>query len=248
MLEQEQKISLAIDGGHNIRPDIEKFMRHAGFRFELKRNGNLHAEVIDDPLLGSITLNRGPDIPLRLSEAVNDLAVLGRDVVRDAQLGGIEIEEIEALGISICRVVLEVPQQSGYSHPRDLNGARIATSLPNITTKFFRDHDTEVRIVPYSGKEEGAPAAGAADAVVAIYNSGRAATDNTLRPISTIDESTLLESEAVVASHANFMRERGSDLIVIQFIDRFRQAVRQPRRSINGNVSPRISAVIPQVA
>ncbi|MBI2040104.1 ATP phosphoribosyltransferase [Candidatus Microgenomates bacterium] len=225
-IERVSKISLAIDGGHNIRTDTESCLKAAGFQFEVWENGSLHALVRGDSLLRSITLNRGGDIPLRLDEGVNDFGVFGRDVLREAQLGGVEIEEIEALGISICRVALEVPKSSKYKRPEDLVGARIATHLPNLTKSFFREHNTAVRIVSYTGKEEGAPAAGAADAVVAIYSSGTAAEENKLRLIGTLKESTLLESEGVLVASTRFLSERGSDLIVSQFIDRFRQLSR----------------------
>lgn len=228
--EFDQRISLAIADGHNIRPDIEKFLKRAGFQFELKKNGNIHVEVKNDPLLRSITVNDSKDIPSLLIAGVYGFVALGRDRIKDAQLGGMEIEEVLPLGLSRCWVVLEVPKNSLYEHPHDLDGARIATSYENITRHFFRQHNAEVKIVEYHGKEEGAPAAGAADAVVAIYVSGRTATENGLVPISSLDESTLLESEAVLAAPTSFLKERGSELIVCQFINRLRQAIEYPRR------------------
>lgn len=238
--EFDSRISLAIDGGHNIRPDIERFLRRAGFKFELKRNGNLHAEVERNPLLRSITLNRSEDIPLRLEEGVNEFGVMGRDIQKEAQLGGMEIEEVEALGISLCKLVLEVPIGSWYQNPEDLEGARIATSYPNTARQFFREHNTGIRIVRYGGKEEGAVAAGAADAVVAVYRTGGAARENGLEPLANdLDRATILESEGVLAAHTAFLRERGSNLIVVQFIDRVREAAGHPRRRF-----PSIAVVI----
>lgn len=237
--EFDRRISLAIDGGHNIRPDIERFLKRAGFQFELKKNGNLHAEVKNDPLLKSVTLNRSEDIPFRLEEHVNDFAIHGRDTLREAQLAGMKIEEIEALGISVCRVVLEVPIGSRYVNPEDLNGARIATSLPNITRQFFTEHNTEVKIVRYGGKEEGAPDAGAADAVVAIYETGGSAIRNHLEPISNdLERATILKVEGVLSAATAFVRERGNDLIVRQFIDRVKETAGHPKRRF-----PSIAAV-----
>lgn len=230
--EFDQRISLAIADGHNMRPALERFIRRAGFQFELRKNGNLHAEVQENLLLRSITVNDSKDIPSLLIAGVYNFAKLGRDRLREAQLGGMEIAEVLPLGLSRCRVALEVPNGSLYEHPRDLDGARIATSYENITRDFFRQHNTEVKIVEYHGKEEGAPAARAADAVVAIYVSGGTATENGLVLISTLDESTLLESEAVLAAPTAFLNEHGSDLIVRQFIDRIRQTADNPRRRL----------------
>ena len=108
-IEQGPKISLAIDKGHNIRPEIEVFLTRAGFNFQVWENGSLHAVVQDDPYLRSITLNRGGDISYRLNEGVNEFGAFGRDVLREAQLAHLEIEEVVPLGISLCRLAVEVP-------------------------------------------------------------------------------------------------------------------------------------------
>src|SRR3989344_3708404 len=111
---ERQRVSLAIDGGHNIRLDTEAFLRDAGFQINVWENGKLHVDVVDDPLLGSITVNRGEDISRRLEEGVHDFAVYGRDQLREAQLGGMEIEELVDLGFSTCWVVTEVPVDSEF--------------------------------------------------------------------------------------------------------------------------------------
>ena len=220
--EGEQKISLAIDGGHNIRGETYDLLKGAGFRFTVWENGKLHAVVEDDPILGSITICRGEDISFRLVEGVHKFAIYGRDRLRDAQLGGMEITEIAALGISICQVALEVPVDSWYQKPEDLEGARIAASLRNLARDYFERHHTNVRFVQYTGKEEGAPGSGAADASVAIYETGGSMIENDLRRI---DKPAILISEGVLAAPTKFLEEHGSELIVRQFIDRITQTV-----------------------
>lgn len=232
MVEGDRRISLALADGHNIRPCLQDFLIKAGFQVTFKENGIIHAEVADDPLLGSVTLNSSRDIPLRLDEGVNHFGMLGRDELVEAQLGGVDIQELIGLDISVCKVVLEIPKEVRYRDPKQLAGMRIATRFPNMTRKYFADQDrTEVRIVPYSGKEEGAYLAGAADAVVANYVTGGSADENALKAFSPLKEGTLLDSEAVLAASSEFMRERGGESIVCQFIYRIRQTVQASQTS-----------------
>lgn len=255
-----RKISLALDVGHNIRGGIDEghqygsqdFIRQAGFNVKFETNGQYHAEIKNDPYIGSITFYRGPDIPSRLNEGVNMFAIIGRDRLREAQLGGSDITEVVPLGFSVCQVSLEIPDRSRYRSPRDLDGKRIATSFPNITQDYFRQHNAEVKIVNYTGKEEGAPAAGAADAVVAIWSSGTTARDNGLKRIRGHEAIPLndgyLYSEAVLGASARYLEEHGREVIVNQFIERFRQAVGHPIVDLgtigdNGNRNPLLSAL-----
>ena len=232
----ERKISLALDVGHNIRGGVDQghqygsqeFIKEAGFNVAFKTNGQYHAEVTDDRHIGSITFYRGPDIPSRLVEGVNMFGIIGRDRLREAQLGGLPIEEVVALGFSPCRISLEIPCRSRYRNPHDLDGLRIATSLPNIARDYFGQHGTEVRIVNYTGKEEGAPAAGAAEAVVAVWSTGTTAKENGLRRMrgyETIPLNGHESSEAVLVASTHFLEEHGGEIIVNQFIQRCREAV-----------------------
>lgn len=223
----ERKIALAIASGHNIQPFIQQSVVDAGFRVAFEENGQIHAKIKNDPLIGSITINRGKDIPLRLDEGVNDFGILGRDILREAQLGGSDITEVVGLGVSVCQVSLEIPNRSRYRSPHDLDGKRIATSFPNITRDYFSQHDAKVKIVNYTGKEEGAVLAGAAEAVVAIWSTGTTAKENGLRRMKGYEAISLndghLSSEAVLGASARYLEEHGREFIVNQFIERFRQ-------------------------
>lgn len=212
------KISLAIDSGHNIRPAIQGFLG-SGFQVKFVENGGIHAKVQNDPLLGSVTLYHGQDISDRLLAGNHNFGIVGRDRLLEAQLGGADLKEVVALGRSGCDVVLEVPQWSKYRKPEDLDGKRIATSLPNTALDYFGKHNAEVTIVNYRGKEEGAPRAGVADGVVAIWVTGGTAKENNLRRM----KEPILQSEAVLVASGRFLEERGSERIVSQFVEKVRQ-------------------------
>lgn len=216
MIDQEARLSLGIDGGHNIRPELEGHLHNRlGLNYDLRQNGNLHAEVRNVPYRMGITAYHIEDIPVRFKERVINFAMIGRDRLRDLQLGGLEIEEVVPLGLSICSVALEVPKRFRYKRPQDLNGARIATSYRYLTEDFFRRNGAEVEVVPYHGGEESAPAAGVAKAVVAITKSGTAARENGLKVI----KPHILESEAVLVAQTDFLREHRNEPVYRWFID-----------------------------
>lgn len=251
------KISIAIEKGHNMRDAAIDSLGRAGFNIRVWENGSLHAAVDNDNYLRSIDLNRGGDIPYRQQEGVNEFGIYGRDVLVEAQLEGVGVEEVVPLGISLCRVVLEVPIDSSYRGPEDLyfpnepeRVFRVATSYPNQAKDYLEDYVDKFRIVKYRGGEEGAVASGAADAVVAAYVSGVSANGNDLRLIAVPDDriidsrenlspeetrwlkaSTLMESEAVLTASTEFLNEHGRDRIVRQFISRMRStAGRRPSK------------------
>lgn len=226
-----QKLALAIEKGHNMRGPAVELLKRGEFNFEVWQNGGLHALVHEDLILKSITLNRGEDIAYRLKEGVAQFGIFGRDRLREAQLAKIKVEEVLPLGISLCRIVLEVPIASDYRKPEDLEGVRVATSYPNQTRKSLQ-HIRGITIIRYAGGEESAPDAGAAEAVVAAYVSGGTARENHLRLINTLEASTILESEAVLVSSSPFLQEHGSDRIVEQFISKIRQ-IAHPRKVAN---------------
>lgn len=226
MIDQEPgpKISLAIATGKHIQALNQQTILDAGFQVTFERNGQIHAKITDDPLIKSITFARSEDIPLRIEEGVIDFGMFGRDVLREAQLTGMDLQEVVPLGKSRCEVVVEVPNESSWLTPADLNGIRIATSLPRITNEYFGRYGASVITVRYTGQHEGAIGLGAADAVVAIWYSGSTARENGLRRLQGYE--TILHSEAVLATSSRFLEEHGSEYITLQFIDRFRQAVR----------------------
>ncbi|MEK7616980.1 MAG: ATP phosphoribosyltransferase [Patescibacteria group bacterium] len=269
------KISLAIEKGHNMRSDAVSFLQRAGFNFHVWENGSLHAAVDNDDYLRSIDLNRGGDIPYRLGEGASQFGIFGRDVLREAQLEGIEVEEIVPLGISPCRVVLEVPIDSPYKKPEDLYFPdnpdrlfRVATSYPYQAAAYFEDHAypiLQIGFIKYRGGEEVAVNQNAAEAVIAAYVSGTSANENGLRLIAVPDDriidsrredlyteekrmlkvSTLMESEAVLAASSEFLDEHGSDRIVKQFINRIAQTA--GRKVLRRSILPIVEMPMPEI-
>ena len=134
---------------------------------------------------------RNSDIPQYLKDGVIDLAIIGENLLFEK---GNDIESLENLGFSKCRVSLAVPKSSSISNLKELNGKKIATSYPNTLNSFLKKNNIKCETHIINGSVEIAPNIGLADAICDIVSSGSTLFKNNLKELK-----TLLNSEAVLA-------------------------------------------------
>ena len=70
--------------------------------------------------------------------------------------------------------------------PSQLNGRRVATSFPNVTPEYLRQHGAEAHLVTLSGWVEIMIALGVADAIVDLVETGSTLAANRLRILDEI--------------------------------------------------------------
>lgn len=101
-----------------------------------------------------------------------------------------ELHDLSALPLGFSRsdLVLASRDDDGRSGAADLAGCVVATHLPVITERFFADKGIEVTVVPMGGSLEGVCAAGLADAIVDLRETGTSLTTNRLRVLELIAE------------------------------------------------------------
>ena len=134
---------------------------------------------------------RNSDIPQYLKDGVIDLAIIGENLLFEK---GNDIQVIEKLGFSKCRVSLAIPKNSNISNLKHLNGKKIATSYPNTLKSFLKKNNIKCETHIINGSVEIAPNIGLADAICDIVSSGSTLFKNNLKELITI-----LNSEAVLA-------------------------------------------------
>ena len=98
-----------------------------------------------------------------------DLAILGSNTLVEK---GADLEIIEPLGFSKCRVSIALPKGSSYTGIKDLAGKKIATSYPNTVKQFLKEQKIEADLHIINGSVEIAPNIGLADAICDIVSSG----------------------------------------------------------------------------
>jgi ATP phosphoribosyltransferase len=152
---------------------------------------------------------RNGDIPQYLRDGVVDAAIIGENVLIEK---GDDLEFVERLGFSKCKVSIAVPKESNASCLKDLNGMRIATSYPETVRKFLKEQNITAELHIINGSVEIAPNIGLADGICDIVSSGSTLFKNGLKEIE-----VLLKSEAVLAMSSKISDERRAILKTIQF-------------------------------
>ena len=152
---------------------------------------------------------RNGDIPQYLRDGVVDLAILGSNTLVEK---GTDLEIIEQLGFSKCRVSIALPKGITYNGVKDLAGKKIATSYPNTVKQFLKEQQIEADLHIINGSVEIAPNIGLADAICDIVSSGSTLFKNNLTEVVKI-----LDSEAVLVQGSKLTVEQEGLIETIRF-------------------------------
>ena len=152
---------------------------------------------------------RNGDIPQYLRDGVVDLAILGSNTLVEK---GTDLEVIEQLDFSKCRVSIALPKGINYNGVKDLAGKKIATSYPNTVKQFLKEQQIEADLHIINGSVEIAPNIGLADAICDIVSSGSTLFKNNLTEVVKI-----LDSEAVLVQGTKLTEEQERLIETIRF-------------------------------
>jgi ATP phosphoribosyltransferase len=178
-------------------------LKEAGLSFR-RQERSLFARCREMPI--DITFLRTEDIPVLCAEEAIDLGITGSDLIAES---GAQVATRLALGVGNCRLSVCVPEGHAISHPQELDGARIATSFPNVTRAFLKRHGAEAHIVELSGSVEIMIALGVADAIVDLIETGSTLAANRLKILADIDQ-----YETVLIQNRNPRQPELADRIV----------------------------------
>lgn len=152
---------------------------------------SLTAKAKNFPL--EILYLRDDDIPQYVEQQVADLGILGLNEVLEKQK---DVQQIEALGFSNCRLSLAIPKAQPFTGLKDFNNKRIATSYPTILKKYLDKQGINATIEQIGGSVEIAPSIGLAHGICDIVSSGSTLLTNGLKEVAVI-----LKSEAVLIAN-----------------------------------------------
>jgi ATP phosphoribosyltransferase len=132
-----------------------------------------------------------------MRDGVVDLAIVGENLLVEK---GRNLEVIEQLGFSRCRVSIAVPKNTAFESVKDLEGKRIATSYPNTVNAFLKANQIKADLHIINGSVEIAPNIGLADAICDIVSSGSTLFKNNLKEVIEIAQSQAVLVQAPVVS------------------------------------------------
>lgn len=143
---------------------------------------------------------RDDDIPQYVAEGVADIGILGENEVLEKDQ---EVEIVNRLGFSKCRLSLAIRREEEYSGLQWFSGKKIATSYPLILKGFLEEESIEADVEVINGSVEIAPGIGLADGILDIVSTGSTLLANGLKEVETI-----LTSEAVLVSNTCLSLEK----------------------------------------
>jgi ATP phosphoribosyltransferase len=161
----------------------------------LSRSGlvDLNAEELGRRLLVErsdlrVILVRPADVPAYVDHGAADLGIVGKDILWESTGSHYELVDLRFGG---CRLVLAVPEASGFDGPDTWPPMmRVATKYPRTATAWFDARGQAVELVRLHGSVELAPQVGLVDGIVDLTATGRTLRENRLRIAAVLGEST----------------------------------------------------------
>ena len=179
-------LKIAVPNKGRLSESTLELFRKAGLRVESSPERKLYATALDRTV--QILFVRANDIPEFVADGVAHLGVTGKDILEEQRKN---VQELIDLQFGYCRLVVAVPEQSAVRDAKDVpDGARVASSFPNLTARFFSDLGRKVKVIEVSGATEITPHIGVSDLIVDLTSSGSTLAQNHLREVATILPST----------------------------------------------------------
>jgi ATP phosphoribosyltransferase len=195
--ENMERLSIAVQKSGRLQEGSLELLKKCGISVD-SGNGQLKVSCADFPL--EVLFLRNSDIPQYVQDGVADIAIIGGNLLEESDE---DVQVIEALGFSKCRVSIAVPKNGEISSLSDLNGKKIATSYPVTLQKFLDKKGINAEIHTISGSVEIAPNIGLAEGICDIVSSGNTLFMNGLRELEVI-----LKSEAVLIANKSLSAEK----------------------------------------
>ena len=199
-------IRIAIQKSGRLNTESLSLLKSCGIAIDNGKD-QLKAAARNFPM--EVFFLRNGDIPQYLRDGVVDLAILGSNTLVEK---GTDLEVIEQLGFSKCRVSIALPKGSKYNGISDLAGKKIATSYPNTVKQFLKAQKIDADLHIINGSVEIAPNIGLADAICDIVSSGSTLFKNNLTEVVKI-----LDSQAVLVQGAKLTADQKDLIATVRF-------------------------------
>ena len=200
------KLKIAIQKSGRLNKNSLSLLKDCGIAINNGKD-QLKVSVQNFPL--ELLYLRNSDIPQYIEDGVADVGIVGENLLVEKQK---EIDIIEKLGFSKCRLSLAVPKDVEDISVQYFQGKRIATSYPYTLEKYLQENGIKAEIHTISGSVEIAPNIGLADGVCDIVSSGSTLFKNGLQ-----ETQTILKSEAVLVKSRKLTKEKEDILSKLQF-------------------------------
>lgn len=200
---------LAIPSKGRLQEQASEYLADCGLKLTQGAR-NYSARIASIPEI-EVRLISASEIARAIASGEAHVGVTGEDVLREADPGLARTIPVKPLGFGRADLVIAVPDSwldvtrvSDLAEVAALHRARTGRRM-RIATKYLAQAQAfldergvaDYRLVESLGATEGAPAAGAAEAIVDITTTGATLVANHLR---TLSDGTILKSQALLAA------------------------------------------------
>ena len=126
------KLRIAIQKSGRLNEDSIEILKSCGINID---NGidQLKASATNFPI--DVLYLRNSDIPQYLEDGVVDIAIVGENLLIEKEK---DVEIVEHLGFSKCKLSLAVPKEVEYTGPQYLQGEKNCHVLPKYINSIFK--------------------------------------------------------------------------------------------------------------
>jgi len=176
-------LTIAIAKGRLQKEALELLSR-AGVKIAPADLASRKLTVADERNQFRIIFVKPADVPVYVEHGIADCGIVGRDVIIETNA---DLLLPLNLKIASCKMIVATTQDR-----ETMNGGmlRVATKYPRITAAYFGERGIPVEIIPLVGSVELAPVLGLADCIVDLMETGRTLSENGLRVVADVLDST----------------------------------------------------------
>ncbi len=170
---------VAVPSRGRLRDDVMVLLDRAGYSTSKFRGASARVTIDDIEFIEM----RPRDAAAWLAAGRVEGAFISTDIVLEERL-----EQLATipLGVALSELVVASRDDDGRTSVDELAGAVIATHMPRVTSAWFEARGVKTTVVTMGGALEGVCAAGMADAIVDLRETGTSLSQNRLRVLATI--------------------------------------------------------------
>ena len=189
-------LTLAIQKSGRLSEKTMTLLKDCGVFFD--NGGTVKLKTVSTNFPLTLLFLRDDDIPECIDDEIADAGIVGENIYLEKQKPLI-IEE--KLGFAKCRLSIAIPKNETFNSIVDLNGKKIATTYPNILSRFLKENKINAVIHEISGSVEIAPGIGLSDVIFDIVSTGSTLLSNGLKEVHTVadSEAVLIKNKALTS-------------------------------------------------
>jgi ATP phosphoribosyltransferase len=181
------KIKIAVPSKGRISDPSIDMLEKAGLGLKDNTNRKLFSKTYNKDI--DVMFARASDIPEFVADGVVDMGITGFDLIEESAS---DVEILLDLNFGHTKLVLASPEDSDINYIDDLRSDMIiASEFPNLTKKYLKKNNLDLKIVKLSGSTEVAPFIGVSDLITDLTSTGTTLKMNHLKVIDEILESSI---------------------------------------------------------